>query len=339
MANFNVSNLVQAQALLNERFQAPELREQEIPVLNLGRQNTEIIIPSHQTLRTREDRAIEAYILSRNKRVTTGSTRTYNHTGAIGDSINVNLAWTSFVDKFKMTLKLLDNNMFEANQVLANQFAQSFQNIRNDIEQFLIDFLFSEKTQVNIATKNGVWNATNFAFEINSTSIGGLFFEDAKSMMRQNYYNGLFDVIADPKLYRDARFYANQGAANSVNVSFQFSGMNIRESIGLNDADYDKGTGLFLPTNTFAVLDWIPRQNRAGKGDYNTYLGGYGSMIDPISGMTFAVHGYSQRADTSATNGSTQDDVIEFEVSVDISPNLAPLSNANETVVYEVAQV
>ncbi|MDR1199987.1 MAG: hypothetical protein LBK94_13425 [Prevotellaceae bacterium] len=339
MANFSTSNLVKAQALLNERFQAPELREQQIPVLNLGRQNSEIIIPSHQTLRTREDRAIEAYIISRNKRTTTGSSRTYNHTGTIGDSISVNLVWTSFVDKFKMSLKLLDNNMLEANQVLANQFEQCFQNIRNDVEQFLITYLLSEKTQVNIATKNGEWNDTDFVFEIESTTEKGLFFEDAKSMMRQNYYNGLYDVIADSTLYRNARFYAAQGSSNAVNTAFQFSGMNIRESIGLTDSDYTAGVGLFLPVNTFAVLDWIPRQNRQGLGNYNTYLGGYGSIIDPISGMTFAVHGYSQRADTSATNGSRQDDVIEFEVSIDLSPNLAPLSTEDETVVFEVAQV
>jgi hypothetical protein len=128
--------------------------------------------------------------------------------------------------------------------------------------------------------------------------------------------------------------------------------MNIRESVGLTDSNYTAGAGLFLPVNTFAVLDWIPRQNRQGRGDYNTFVGGFGSVIDPVSGMTFAIHGYTQRADTSAMNGNTQDEVMEFEVSIDISPNLAPLSttkvvsNGNggtvtlyETVVYEVAQV
>ena len=62
-------------------------------------------------------------------------------------------------------------------------------------------------------------------------------------------------------------------------------------------------------------------------------------MRDPISGLTFAIHAYQQRANTAAQNGNTQDVVMEFEVSIDISPNVAPLSTANESVVFQIAQV
>ena len=339
MPNFNSSNLVKAQALINQDFQNPEMRQQPAPVLALGQRNNEIITPSHSVLRTREDRPIETYIMTRNMRSTAGATRTHNHTGSLGDSMSMPLAWTSFTDKFQFSLKWLDNNIFPTDRVLANQFAQAFQNIRNDIEEFLINYLESEKTQVNIATKNGNWNATNDTFEIITRENRGLFFEDSKSMMRQNFYSGLLDAVLDPKLFRDAAWWANQGSSNAYNTSFQFGGINFVESIGLSNDDYTEGTGLILPANTFGVLDWIPRQNREGNGDFNTYVGGFGSMIDPVSGLTMAIHGYSQRADTSASNGNAQDVVIEFEVSVDISPNLAPLSNANETVVYEVAQL
>ena len=338
MANFTASNLVKAQALLNQDFQSPEMRPALAPILALGRRNSEILIPGHRVLRTREDRPIEAYIIKRNLRSTTGVGRTHDHTGVLGDSIAADLAWTSFTDKFQFSLKWLDNNVFEANRVLANQFAQAFQNIRMDAETFLADFLTSEKTGVNRATKNGYFNTTTNAFEIASTTEKGLFFEDAKSMMRQNHYQGMYDFVADPKLFRDANFYANQGTANAYNTMFQFAGMTLVESITLSDDNYTDGLGLVLPANTFGVLDWIPRQNRAGEGDYNTYVGGFGSMVDPVSGLNMAVHGYSQRADTSASNGNAQDVVIEFEVSIDISPNLAPLSAADETVVFEVVQ-
>ncbi|MDH6304617.1 hypothetical protein M2459_001352 [Parabacteroides sp. PF5-5] len=337
MPNFNASNLVMAQALLNQDFQAPELRQAPSPVLTLGQKNSQILIPGHMQLRTREDRPIQAYIIKRNLRTTTGSGRAHDHQGDLGDSLSVDLSWTPFVDKFKFTLKWLDNNMFDANRVLANQFSQAFQNIRNDIEKFLVDYLYAERTQVNIATKNGTWNAANFAFEI-ASPINGRYWQLAKSMMAQNYYSGLYDVIADPVAYANAEFHAAQGKSNATNFGFQFNGMNIAQSVDLDDANYTNGVSLFLPANTFGVLDWIPKQNRQGEGDYNTYVGGFGSMTDPVSGLVMAVHGYSQRADTSATNGNEQDVVIEFEVSVDISPNLAPLSTANETVVFEVAQ-
>ena len=339
MPNFSASNFVKAQAIINDRFNSPELRQRPCPIIELGVKNNSILMPDHTQLRTREDRPIEAYIIKRNKRDTTGKRRTHDHTGAFGDSLPVDIVFTSFVDTFRVSQKYLDNNMYDVNTVLANNFIQAFQNIREDIEAFLTDFLQVEKTQVNSATHNGTWNAGNHVFEIPSPIERGLLFEDGKSMMRQNGYTGDYDVIANPKLFRDAQYYANQGGANASNLAFQFSGMNIAESTSLADSAYSNGVALFLPINSFGVLDWIPRQNREGTGDYNTYNGGKGSMTDPMSGWVFAIHAYSERANTAANNGNEQDLATEFEVSIDISPNLAPLSNADETVVFQVAQV
>ena len=56
MANFSASNLVKAQAILNNNFSNPELRQQPAPILALGRRNNDIMMPSHSMLRTREDR-------------------------------------------------------------------------------------------------------------------------------------------------------------------------------------------------------------------------------------------------------------------------------------------
>jgi len=339
MANFSSSNLVMAQALLIQDFQSPELRPQEAPILALGSRNNSILMQDHEMLRTREDRAIQAYILKRNKRTTTGQIRTHDHTGNIGDSIATDLLWSSFTDKFSFSLKLLDKNIFETARMLANQFSQTFMNIREDIEVYLRDFLLSKITQVNRATKNGTWSATDFVFSISNTPEKGLFFENAKAMMRQNDYTGSYDVITDPIAFVMGRFYAAQGAQNATNTSFQFSGMDIRESNTLAKTGFNNGLALFMPVNSFGVLDWIPRQNREGSGDYNTVLGGFGSMRDPVSGLVFAVHGYAERANTAANNGNTQDVKIQFEVSVDISANIAPLSNTDETVVFAVANV
>ena len=340
MPNFVASNFVKAQAIINERFNTPELRMRPSPIIQLGVRNSSILLPDHVQLRTREDRPIEAYIIKRNKRDTTGKKRTHDHTGTFGDSMNVPINFVSFVDTFRISQKWMDNNMYALENVLANQFMQAFQNIRDDIEVYLGDMLLSQKTQVNTATRNGAWNPANHAFEIAAPSLErGLLFEDAKSMMRQNGYVGDYDVVADPKLFRDAQFYANQGGGNAANLQFQFSGMNIAESTTISDAEYSNGIALFLPSNSFGLLDWIPLQNRKGNGDYNTYNGGWGSMRDPISGWEFAVHGYSQRANTASNNGNEQDLATEFEISIDISANLAPLSTATETVVYQVAQV
>ena len=340
MANFLASNLVQAQALVNAQFNSPELRAQQTPILNLGNKNTETLIPSHKTLIGREDRPLEAYIVKRTRRDATGKTRAYRHTGDFGDSEAVDILFAPFADTFKMSLKLLDNNMYDSVAMLANKLSQSCMNIRESIEAYLADWLMAQKTQVNVATQNGTWNGTTHAFEIISLLERGLLFEDAKSMMRQNFYTGGYDVIADPKMYRDAAYYANQGAGNASNLAFQFSGMSVVESVTISDTNYSQGMALFLPTNSFGVLNWIPPANIAGYGsDMHSYNGFLSTFVDPVTGMTYALSAYEDRADTSSVNGNAQDFVMEFELSVDVSPVLAPLSTANESVVFQVARV
>jgi len=65
----------------------------------------------------------------------------------------------------------------------------------------------------------------------------------------------------------------------------------------------------------------------------------YSSLINPIDGRTYAVHSYETRADDSANNGFTQDVVTQFEVSIDLAPELAPLTTADETVLQAVALI
>jgi hypothetical protein len=338
MPNFSATNLVKAQARLQQKFTEQELRTKQSPALMLATRNMNILIPGHEQLRKREDRPVEGNVLARSKRATISS-RTHNHTGNRGDSFVVPFTWTTIGDKFSISLKQLNNNIFSFEEALAQQLYNAAINIHESIETFLIDYLFAQRTQINVATANGTWNATNDAFEI-SLANKPRFYQMAKSMMRQNNYKGTFDVIASPLTYVEGEYYANQGGGNQTNTNFQFTGLNIVESIELEDANYAGGISLIMPSGNFGMLPWIPKENREGHGDYNSVLGGYGSIQDPLgSGLTLAVHGYTERANTSAENGSTQDDLLQLEITVDIAPALAPLSVATESVVYEVAQM
>lgn len=109
-----------------------------------------------------------------------------------------------------------------------------------------------------------------------------------------------------------------------------------------------------MPAETFALLPWIPKQNRTGYGDYESYNGGYGTIVDPF-GMTvtdfdatgqavqvplsYALYAYTQASDDQANNGYYQDQVTQFEISLDFAPTLAPLSDANASVVNEFVQM
>ncbi|HEY1044956.1 MAG TPA: hypothetical protein VGF79_00860 [Bacteroidia bacterium] len=337
MANFSPTNLVKAQALLNKKYQAPENRMKVSPAVALGLMNQDFLIPGAADLRKREDRAVEANILKRSKRAS-GSARTHNHTGNRGDSFVLALSWATFSDPFSISLKQMDNNAFAFEQALAQQFENSMKNIIEDIETDQVTYLQAQRTQINAATQGGSFNGANDAFEI---STANQFFQTIKSMMRQNNYRDELDVILNPLGFIDAEYQKAQGAGNNANLTFQFNGMNIAESIELADANYTTGAlGLIMPKGSFALLPWIPPVNRRGEGDYMSYVGGFGVMQDPWGlGITFAVHGYAERADASGSNGSSQDVVMQFELSVDMASCLSPVSVATESVVFEVAKV
>lgn len=337
MANFDTSNLLTAQAMVSDKYKAPEMRMKPAPALALLTGNSSILMADANVLRTREDRPIEAHLLARTKRNTT-SQRTYNHTGTIDDSSKVTLSWTTKVDKFKISLKLLDKSLFDFNTILANKFEQACMNILEDKETEAIAYLRAQRATQQPTIKGGSFNAANDAVEI-SAADSKAFFLALRSIMKQNYFSGQLDVITDAKLQLTADMLAAQGSANQTNTAFQFQNMSIVESVELDDANYPDGSAIVMPSGAAGALHWIPKQNRSGWGDYNSYVGGYGTFS--FLGYTFAVHGYASRADTSSTNGDTQDVVMEFEVSFDTSYNKAPLiltANRTDSVIVEFAQ-
>lgn len=339
MANFQPSNLLKAQAILKQQFNEAEMRKRQSAALGVALKNNDVLIPSHQVLRTREDRAVSAYIQKRSAR-TPGSARAALHTGARGDSFEKAITWTTFADPFSMSIKQLDNNVFNFDQAFANQILNSAINLHEAIETAGIDYLIAQRTQINAATSGGSFNSSNDAFEIDAAN-ANRFYQLAKAMMRQNKYSGMYDVIASPELYTGAEFFLNQGNANSTNTAFQFAGLNIVESVELADSNYAGGIVLMMPENNFGALPWIPKQNRQGWGDGElNEVGRFMSLNDPLgTGMQFALSVYAKREDNSSANGDAQDVTLQFEMSVDIGWILAPLSTATESVVFEVAQL
>lgn len=337
MANFDVSNLLTAQTMVADRFKQPELRMKPAPAFSLLTSNENFLVVGAETLKTRDDRAIEAHLLTRTKRAS-GSTRTHNHTGTIDDSAKVTLTWTTKSDKFAISLKLLDKSLFDFNTVLANKFEQACMNILEDKETETIAYLRAQRATQQPALKGASFDTGNDAVEIAAAN-ANTFMSRVKSVMKQNYFSGRLDVVTDSNMQILFDYLVSQGQNNGVNTGYQFPGINYVESVELTDANYDGGIVLAMPEKSVAALNWIPKQNRQGWGDYNSYVGGYGTFN--FLGYTFAVHGYAQRADTSAANGNTQDVSMEFEVSLDTSYNKSPLlytTDRTDSVIVEFAQ-
>lgn len=341
MANYAASVLAKAQTRLNQRFQAAELRVKPSPILMTLLKNTQFLIPDARILRDREDRAVKAYLKNRASRALSNA-RSHNHTGDVADSTEVDITWTAYVDEFSTSIKRGDNNVFDAAEQMSHEIENCLANLHEGIESALATWLDTNKSTVSYADANSnlanaTWNAG--VYEIGADQ-SDQFFEIIKSIFRQNKYSGQqFDIIADSKKASRGNYLVQQGQGNSTNLGWQFQGLSVAESIEIFDSlTYPEGLAYGMPIGMTGIIDWIPKQNRMGEGDFMSYLGGYGTIIDPMTGLNVALHGYSDRADTSSSNGNVQDVVTQWEMSIDLSPQYAPLTEANETPIYQFAQ-
>lgn len=339
MANYTASALLAAQVAFQQKFNEPELRRKQNPALMLGLKNQVVTIVDHQELRQKDTRPVKAYIRTRRAPSATVA-KSHAHTGTKSDSKEVTLSWIQIVEPFTIQLKQAQSNIYKYQDMLQHELTQSAQNIHDRAGTLSLAYLQSNRTQLAAPTTNGAgtWNAANFALEINANK-KDYFYQYAASFMRAQNYNGMLDYVADQPAFREYQRIGAQGAGNNTNLAFQMSGMNIAETTETVDANYQNGAVLSMPEGAFAALPWNDPQNLKGKGNYDSFNGGYGTTVDPLgSGLLFDFHAYTLRSDGSALGGTVQDETLEGELSLTISWNLAPLSIANETPVWEIAQ-
>lgn len=340
MPNRSTSNLVKAQARLLGAFQSSELRFR-FPATYLAlKAASPIMFPNYSELRVREDRTVETNFAARSTR-SLGSARTHNHTGSKGDTAVLTPTWSSYTDKFNMSLKQADNSLYNADEQMFQEISNVVANFMEGYEAAATAFLFNNRSGVNRATAFGTFDATNDAFEIGvadqDTAI-----QITKIAMDTNKYVGAMEIFCDSVAFAKFEKQAAQGVSNATNLSFQFNGVTFVHSVGLGalavglDATYTKGFWIVVPVGTVATLPHIPKQNREG---VETTVATYSSLLNPVDSEAYAVHTYETGADDSANNGYTQDVVTQYEVSQDLAFVKAPLTNASETTIMAFAIV
>lgn len=346
--NYVPSNLAKAQAKLMSQFQAAELRYTDPAVYRLFLQQSPIMFPNFEQIRTREDRTVEAYYKERTSRsLSTG--RAHEHTGAHGDTGVLTPAWTTYSDPFAISLKQADNNMYSLEEMQMNELENAFKNFIEGNETTATAYLMTNRSHINAATFTnanddlGVFNDSTYVHEIPASTFWGtsnfnvMFGQSVKTVMQINKYNG-FALACDSIAWAKLNYVANQGNANANNLSFTLDGIEYYHAIKLNALavalGYTSGFALAIPTGTIGCLPWIPKQNRIG---VDTKEQTYSSLINPFDGQLYAIHSYATRADGSLTNGYTQDELQQFEISIDLAFEHAPLSVSGETPIFAFA--
>ena len=338
MANNALSLLTTAQALLAAKFAAPEMRHKDYSILRILLGNSQVMLPTVEQLKTSDQRAVEAYAFIKQ---TSDPITARNATGAgtataFGDTQKVALSWVTRGQKFKSSLKMADRNFMAATQMLSNAMESKWIHLLDTLEAYAAAYLAANKSQVQAATDGelGAWDSTNYVWGVNNSN-KQWFFQYIQSMMAINNYSGMMDFIADPVTFAISRQLAAQGNANSTNTQFTIADLNIAQSTSLTPVSGYLGYGYLIPRGTVGMLTWIPRENRENT---TTRLQTYTTMNDPFGlGITAALHFYEVKADNSALGGETQDENIEYELTVDVANVMAPLSVTNETTVYQAA--
>jgi hypothetical protein len=204
-------------------------------------------------------------------------------------------------------------------------------------------------TEINVS-ELGVLDGGSFIFEIPKEQ-KDFYIQNISTMMKDNEYNGTIGIIGDSKTSIAAKQVLFQGQGNASNLGWQLEDDNVvfmstsREIFaGSNQA------ALAFPFELVGIIPWIPMQNRKPVDinmAWNGNLGDYGQITVPVMDkegnvayeLPLAISHYATRSNTSARNGSKQDDLLQVEVSLDLSATFAPLSarrGANDTVIYGV---
>jgi len=341
MANFATAELTKYQAKITQMFQAGELRFRNPAVFNSIRRSTEIMIPSHNEIKNAAKRTTgEINFFDRSTRSLGTGGEIYNHTGAKGDSSVLVPSWTTYDDKFYYSLKQANGSAFSLDDEIMSEMTNVFANFAEGLESAAATYINANRSGVNTYTRQGSFNAANDVFEITvaTSSVldtGYRIVQIVKSTMEANKWKG-GNLVAycDTILYDKLEALAANGSGNSINSSFQFSGVEFIKSVELDalavavDATYVNGYCVVAQMGTLATLDWIPVQNRNG---IVTSVNRYGTLIDPNTGLTLATHSYEARADLSAVSSENQDVKVENQIFTSISFNHAPLTTTDET--------
>jgi hypothetical protein len=303
----------------------------------------EIANPAISEMRTREDRAVYAYFPIRQAAI--GSTaRAAAHTGAAGDSLGKTLSWSTYAEPFSISIKQADNNVFSLADMYASSLNNALFNLLSRLDAGLVALMVADKTQYNAGGGNGSVNATDDIYEV-PLAEANFFYQNVKDTMWYNLYRGQIVGIVDSKAFSFQQRLAASGPANAQNLSYQLAGIDILGTTRSVLGSSYSGSGLFWENGLVDILTWIPKQNRKPLDPNKSmeYNGDYGRITVPqFPGVEFAIHAYSSRSDNTSNGGYTQDLLMQFEVSLDMGYQSAPLSSfrgASDSVVYGVGQL
>lgn len=341
MANYIDTQLQAARAWQNENLNDKfEKRDKNTFLLDMCLEEREFTIPMLDEIRMADTQATEV-LYEKQTAFTSGTAKSCNPTGAVGDSGIVTPTWATATAAFEMSVKRHKGNELSYAKALASQLLQAedwiLKNSPASVDAAIAAYLETNRTQVNAADGVGqsTWNGIDFKAEFDNADLER-FYNYLDSEMALNDYNGEFMEAVNTMWVADWAYIRNQGEGNSTNTAFQlvapyqwtgFPSKLIAPATGEQSVHY------IVPKGGIALIDWNDPANRQKEVRNGKEWTTYASRRYP--GLTFDVFLNRDCADTSASGGSTQDPVDTYEVAFNYAILHAPLSTANETPIFK----
>lgn len=338
------------------RFNKPELRELESKVLTVGLENQQYLDQVMvEDIKETLYRPVYADQYNRTA-ATNGTSFTAFNSGALGSSTRTAITWVGFTETFAIYGTTGQDNDLKWQMTFDNMMAQCQRILRERLRVWLMGQLHTYRTSggnvTTIPAGLGTWNGSTNAYEINDQA---QFFSKITQIMAMNKYYDKMDVFCDNSLYPQYQFSVNQGVNNAQNLAYQFNGYTnvFRDTLlgSYVSEEYNNGMAIVLPENSFAIIPFLPAlflnpKNGKDSEGFTQYAGGYATVADGAGygtyagdtmnePLTYGVHAWTNQADNSASNGSTQDYTMNFQVGLYMAFQNAVISNANETPIYE----
>jgi hypothetical protein len=254
---------------------------------------------------------------------------------AFPDSFTKAVTYIQRVQKFKVSYKQADNNRFGYDAILQAEMKNKIMSMYLDLSTYVTAWLNTNRSQVGVNSIIDFDAVTNDQFD-NSFANKESFFENVKSAMRKNKFNGVFDVIADQRMAAIYRKLASNGIANADNTAYQLPGINLVEEPQL--AISAGGTAFVFQKGLVGMTTWNERANTAGSGSIGNNEGLFSTMPDPVLPFSHDIHVKRGIADTSASAGNVQDIVDEYEITCTFTVQGAYESTANATPIFKFVQ-
>lgn len=335
------TKLMDAVVLAGEQYKLSQFegRLSNYDVYKAFQDNTAALIPAAEleAAKTSHSRVTKIPVLNKID-FTIGNERACTPSDTPVVSTFVQPSYTTYKFGFHMTPSYNADNYIAYQQEFAHKLLQGLKKFGETIDGDALTFLDSNATQVNASPLFGgiVGDVVTVAGAEKEE-----FYKSIPAIMRRNDLSGdrVLD-IANPEAQIMYDFLARQGAGNSTNTSYQISNFAPYRSNTIDAGVGNTELHYLVPQGHLGTLSWIPVDFKVGKGEGDNL---WGSIVDPIFGLTWALRYVYDCADLSEVAGGynqlTSAFVEKFEFSIDIAFMTSYSSDTSSAIFkYEIAE-